>query len=112
MTTDRSPIELEGSCTCVRLIPEGQGDPGSQWAAITAIAAKIGCAKETLGRWVIQSERDAGTLIECESQCCQDCLGDSSKGAEKINWSNDIFPSDSVTLLSELKSDVKHLDGA
>jgi len=44
----------------VRLVLEGQGDHGSQWAAITSIAAKIGCTKETLRRWVIQTERDAG----------------------------------------------------
>jgi len=44
----------------VRLVLEGQGEHGSQWAAITSISAKIGCTKETLRRWVIQTERDAG----------------------------------------------------
>ena len=32
----------------------------SQWAAITSIAEKIGCAAETLRSWVRQAERDAG----------------------------------------------------
>jgi transposase len=32
----------------------------SWWAAITAIAAKIGCTPETLRRWVRQQERDTG----------------------------------------------------
>jgi transposase len=32
----------------------------SQWAAIQAIAAKLGCTAETLRRWVRQDERDQG----------------------------------------------------
>ena len=33
---------------------------GSQWAAISSIATKIGCSTETLGKWVRQAERDQG----------------------------------------------------
>jgi transposase-like protein len=32
----------------------------SQWAAIAAIAPKLGCTSETLRRWVRQAERDTG----------------------------------------------------
>ena len=32
----------------------------SQWAAITSIAEKIGCAAETLRIWVRQAQRDQG----------------------------------------------------
>ena len=43
----------------VRMVFEhGQAHP-SQWAAITSIAEKIGCAAETLRPWVRQAERDA-----------------------------------------------------
>ena len=35
-------------------------DHASQWAAITSIAEKIGCAAETLRKWVRQAERDSG----------------------------------------------------
>ncbi len=35
----------------------------SQWAAIGSIASKIGCAGETLRKWVRQAERNQG--------CCQ-----------------------------------------
>ncbi|MEF2546388.1 IS3 family transposase [Aurantimonas sp. E1-2-R+4] len=44
----------------VRMVLEHQGDHASQWAAISSIAAKIGCAGETLRHWVRQAERDQG----------------------------------------------------
>jgi transposase len=44
----------------VRLVFEHQGEHESQWAAIIAIAGKIGCTAETLRKWVRQSERDQG----------------------------------------------------
>jgi transposase len=44
----------------VRLVFEQQGSHESQWAAITSIAAKLGCTAETLRKWVRQAERDAG----------------------------------------------------
>jgi transposase-like protein len=43
-----------------RMVLEGAGEHGSQWAAIGSIAAKIGCTSETLRRWVRRSERDRG----------------------------------------------------
>ena len=33
------------------MVLEHQGDHASQWAAISSIAAKIGCAGETLRHW-------------------------------------------------------------
>jgi transposase len=35
----------------VRMVEEHRGDYGSEWAAITSIAGKIGCTAETLRRW-------------------------------------------------------------
>ena len=44
----------------VRLVLDGGGDHPTQWAAISSIAAKIGCTTETLRGWVRQAERDQG----------------------------------------------------
>jgi transposase len=44
----------------VRMVFNHAGDYPTQWAAITSIAAKIGCTPETLRSWVRQAERDAG----------------------------------------------------
>jgi transposase-like protein len=44
----------------VRMVVEHEAAHESQWAAITSIAEKIGCAAETLRKWLRQAERDAG----------------------------------------------------
>src|SRR4051794_41409359 len=43
-----------------RMVFDHQGEHASQAAAISSIAAKIGCAPETLRGWVRQAERDQG----------------------------------------------------
>jgi len=42
----------------VRMVLEHEQEHSSQWAAITSIAQKIGCAPETLRSWVRQAERN------------------------------------------------------
>lgn len=44
----------------VRLVLDGGGEHPTQWAAISSVAAKIGCTTETLRNWVRQAERDGG----------------------------------------------------
>jgi transposase len=44
----------------VRMVQEHRAEHGSQWAAISSIAGKIGCTAETLRLWVRQAERDQG----------------------------------------------------
>jgi transposase len=42
------------------MVQEHRGEYASEWAAMSAIAPKIGCTAETLRHWVRQSGRDAG----------------------------------------------------
>ena len=44
----------------VSMVLDLQAQHESQWSAISSIAEKIGCTKETLRRWVRQAERDSG----------------------------------------------------
>lgn len=44
----------------VRLVTETRPSHASEWAAISSVAAKIGCKAETLRTWVRKSQRDSG----------------------------------------------------
>jgi transposase len=56
----RKPFAPEVRERAVRLVREQQGEHPTQWAAIQAIAPKIGCSAEALRTWVRRAERDAG----------------------------------------------------
>lgn len=54
----RYPLEVRERA--VRLVVEHREEYPSEWAAICSIAAKFGCAPETLRGWLRRAERDAG----------------------------------------------------
>lgn len=54
----RFPAEVRERA--VRLVREQLPQHASQWAAITAIAPKLGCTAETLRRWLLEGEAAGG----------------------------------------------------
>ena len=49
----------------VRMVDEHRADYGSEWAAMTSIAGKIGCTAETLRRWCREeASRRAGPAAQ------------------------------------------------
>ena len=56
----RSKFSPEVRERAVRMVIEHRDEYGSEWEAIRSIAAKIGCAAETLRNWKRRAEVDAG----------------------------------------------------
>ena len=57
-TTNKFSPEVRARA--VRMVADHEAEHPSRWAAVSSIAAKIGCTAETLRRWVRQGERDSG----------------------------------------------------
>ena len=57
-TKTRYPAEVRDRA--VRLVLETQPSHESEWAAIVAVASKIGCAAATLHAWLRRAQRDTG----------------------------------------------------
>ena len=57
-TTNRFSPEVR--TRAVRMVLDHEGEHASRWAAVSSIAAKIGCTAQTLHEWVKRAERDSG----------------------------------------------------
>jgi transposase len=53
--------DQETKAKAIRLFRDHRGDYDSPWAAMCAIAGRLGMSAETLRKWVRQAEVDAGT---------------------------------------------------
>jgi transposase-like protein len=57
-TTNRFSAEVR--VRAVRMVLDHEGEHPSRWAAISSIAAKIGCTAQTLNEWVKKAEVNSG----------------------------------------------------
>ena len=57
-TTNKFSPEVRARA--VRMVLDHAGEHGSRWAAVTSIAAKIGCTPQTLHDWVKKADVDRG----------------------------------------------------
>src|ERR1700740_46693 len=74
----------------VRLVREHRNDYGSEWAAMRAIAGRLGMSAETLRKWVRQAEVDAGEAAACRprrSGSCASCAANARSSSPRSKYS-------------------------
>ena len=81
----RFPTEVRERA--VRLVYEQEKAHKSQWAAITAIASKIGCSAQTLSSWIKRRAVDTGQRsgITTEEQARVKALDRENKELRRAN---------------------------
>ena len=57
-TTNKFSPEVRARA--VRIVTEHEAEHPSRWAAVSSIAAKIGCSAHTLNEWVKRADVDSG----------------------------------------------------
>ena len=77
-----SRYDAETRARAVRLVRDHVGDYDSQFAAIKAVAARLGMSTEALRRWVRQAEVDGGESPGVTSESAREIKELKKKNAE------------------------------
>jgi transposase len=77
-----SKYDEETRARAVRLVRDHVGDYDSEFAAIKAVAARLGMSTEALRRWVRQAEVDAGQAVGVTSESAKEIRELKRKNAE------------------------------
>ena len=77
-----SKYDAETKARAVRLVRDHVGDYDSQFAAIKAVAARLGMSTEALRRWVRQAEIDGGESPGVTSEAAKEIKELKRKNAE------------------------------
>jgi len=64
--------DQETKAKAIRLFRDHAGDYDSEWAAMCAIAGRLGMSAETLRKWVRQAEVDAGQAAGVSGESAQE----------------------------------------
>lgn len=83
------PFPREVRERAVRLVLEQRGKHATQWAAICAMAAKIGCLGEMLRSWVRQTERDRGGRVRADDSRERAGQGPGTRGSRTATGQRD-----------------------
>ena len=94
----------------VRMVVEVAGDYPSQWAAITAVASKLGVGSaETLRKWVRRAEVDAGQRPGVSSEERAEIRQLKRENAE-LRRANEILKAASIFFAAELCATRRRVD--
>lgn len=68
------PAKYDGAtkAKAVRLVVDHRDDYDSEWAAITAVSARLGMTAETLRKWVRQAAVDTGETEGVSTQAARE----------------------------------------
>ena len=98
MSATRNKFSPEFRDRAVRMVDEHRGDYPSEWAAMTSIAAKVGCTTETLRRWCRSSVGSVGDSYD-------NALAETINGLYKaeVIWRQRSWPSASAVEMATLR---------
>jgi transposase-like protein len=80
MSKTTNKFSAEVRARAVRMVLDHEGEHSSRWAAVSSIAAKIGCTAQTLNEWVKKAEVDSGRRAGLPSD-----LAEKMKALEREN---------------------------